>query len=184
MSEPAKIPVKAEAAEPARAPQAAAPKAPAHTDFFTPLDTLRREIDRVFDSFHLGGFRLPFGRANEIKMPHDLFGISPVADLTDKGKEFELTLELPGVEAKDVNVKVSNGVLTIRGEKKETKEEREKDYYLSERRYGSFMRSFPLPEGVDVDKINAAFNKGVLTLKLPKTVEAQKNEKQIEVKAA
>ena len=73
-------------------------------------------------------------------------------------------------------------MLTIKGEKKEEKEEKQKDYYLSERRYGSFQRSFALPEGVDTDKIEANFAKGVLTVKLPKTAEAQKAEKKITVK--
>ncbi|TIX36045.1 MAG: Hsp20 family protein, partial [Mesorhizobium sp.] len=75
-------------------------------------------------------------------------------------------------------------ILTIKGEKKEEKEEKDNDYYLSERRYGSFQRSFQLPEGVDADKIDATFAKGVLTVKLPKTAEAQKAEKKITVKAA
>ncbi len=78
---------------------------------------------------------------------------------------------------------LANGALTIKGEKKEEKEEKGKDYYLSERRYGSFARSFAVPEGVDIDKIEATFSKGVLTIKMPKTAEAQKNEKKIEVKA-
>lgn len=76
-------------------------------------------------------------------------------------------------------------MLTIKGEKKEEKEkEKEKDYCLSERRYGSFQRSFQLPEGVDADKIDARFTRGVLTVTLPKTTEAQKAEKKITVKAA
>ncbi|MHC2791871.1 HSP20 family molecular chaperone IbpA [Mesorhizobium jarvisii] len=77
-----------------------------------------------------------------------------------------------------------NHTLTIKGEKQEEKEEKDKDYYLSERRYGSFQRSFQLPDGVDADKIDASFTKGVLTVKLPKTAEAQKAEKKITVKAA
>ena len=74
--------------------------------------------------------------------------------------------------------------LTIKGEKNEVKEDKQKDYYQSERRYGSFQRSFQLPEGVDADKIDANFAKGVLTVKLPKTAEAKKAEKKITVKAA
>jgi len=81
-------------------------------------------------------------------------------------------------------VKLANGVLTIKGEKQEEKEEKKKDYYLRERSYGSFERSFQLPEGVDTDKIEAGFKKGVLTLTLPKSAEAQKTEKKIAVKAA
>ena len=76
----------------------------------------------------------------------------------------------------------SDDLLTIKGEKKEEKEEKKKDYYLSERRYGSFQRSFRVPDGVDASKIEAKFNNGVLTVTLPKTVEAQKKQKKIEVK--
>ena len=72
-------------------------------------------------------------------------------------------------------------MLTIKGEKEEQKEEREKDYHISERRFGSFQRSFQLPEGINEDKIQANFEKGVLTIKLPKGVEAQKPEKKISI---
>jgi HSP20 family protein len=92
--------------------------------------------------------------------------------------------ELPGMDEKDIEVKVSNGTLTIKGEKKEEKEERDKDFYLSERRYGSFARSFEVPAGVDPAHIEARFAKGVLTVTLPKSPEAKQNEKKIEVKAA
>ena len=79
---------------------------------------------------------------------------------------------------------MTNRVLTIKGEKKEEKEEKRKDYYLSERRFGSFQRSFALPEGVDTDKIEANFVKGVLTVRLPKTAKSQKAEKKITVRTA
>ena len=79
---------------------------------------------------------------------------------------------------------IANGALTIKGEKKESREEQKKDYYLSERRYGSFVRSFALPESIDTDRIAASFAKGVLTLKLPKSAKAQQDTKKIEVKVA
>jgi len=81
-------------------------------------------------------------------------------------------------------VEVANGNLTIRGEKHEEKEEKKKDYYLRERSSGSFERSFPLPDGVNRDAIEASFEKGVLTVTLPKTLEARKAEKKITVKGA
>ncbi len=79
-------------------------------------------------------------------------------------------------------MKLSNGFLTISGEKKEEKEEKKEGYYFSERRFGSFQRAFRIPEGVDADKIEAAFEKGVLTVRLPKTPEAQKAQKTIQIK--
>ena len=91
--------------------------------------------------------------------------------------------ELPGMDEKNIEVKVVNGNLTIKGEKQEEKEEK-KDYYLHERHFGSFERSFEVPDGVDADKIEASFKKGVLTVTLPKKPEAQKPEKKIEVKSA
>ena len=81
-------------------------------------------------------------------------------------------------------MKLANGVLTIRGEKRDEKEEKNKDYYVRERSFGSFERSFQVPEDVDADKIGASFKKGVLTVTLPKSGEAQKAEKKIEVKAS
>ena len=86
------------------------------------------------------------------------------------------------MDEKNVEVKFANGVLTIKGEKKEEKEEKRKDYHLSERRYGSFQRSFTVPDGIESDKIEATFKDGVLTVSLPKRPEAQKKEKQIAIK--
>jgi HSP20 family protein len=88
------------------------------------------------------------------------------------------------MDEKNIEVKVANGNLTIKGEKHEEKEEKKRDYYLQERQFGSFERRFQLLEGVDTDKIEASFKKGVLTVTLPKKPEAQKPEKKIDVKAA
>jgi len=87
------------------------------------------------------------------------------------------------MDGKNIEVKLVNGGLTIKGEKREEKEEK-KDYYLHERHFGSFERCFAVPEGVETDKIEASFKKGVLTVTLPKKPEAQKPEKKIEIKAA
>ena len=106
----------------------------------------------------------------------------PAVDIAEKDKEYEITAELPGMDESNIDVKFADGLLTIKGEKKEEREEKKKDYYLSERRYGSFQRSFPVPESVDANKIEAKFVNGVLTVKLPKSSEAQKNEKKIAIK--
>jgi HSP20 family protein len=150
-----------------------------------PFTSLRREIDRLFDDFGFGSLRMPrspfemepFWRAAEPG-----FAKMPAVDIANTDKAYEITAELPGMDEKNVEVKLANGVLTIKGEKKEEKEEKQKDYHLSERRFGSFQRSFTLPEGIDSDKIDATFKDGVLTVTLPKTAESQKREKQIAIK--
>ena len=109
---------------------------------------------------------------------------APAVEMTESDKAYEVTAELPGMDEKDIEVKVVDGNLMIKGEKQQEKEEKQKDYYLHERRFGSFERRFQVPEGVDADKIEASFKKGVLTVTLPKKLEAQKPAKRIEVKAA
>ena len=104
--------------------------------------------------------------------------------MSEDDKAYKITAELPGVEPKDVEVSLSGDMLVFKGEKQQEKEEKAKNYYLSERSYGSFQRAFQLPDGVDRDKVSADFSKGVLTITLPKTAEAQKQSKKIEVKAA
>jgi HSP20 family protein len=152
-----------------------------------PLANLRREIDRLFEDFHLGWPR-PSGRTVFDVEPFWRGEISwakvPAVDIAEKEKEYEITAELPGMEEKNIEVKFADGILTIKGEKKEEKEEKKKDYYLSERHFGSFQRSFQVPEGVDADKIDASFKNGVLTVILPKSPEAQKREKKIAIKKA
>jgi len=109
---------------------------------------------------------------------------APAVDIAEKKKEYEVTAELPGLDESNVEVKFADGLLTIKGDKREEKEERKKDYYLSERRFGSFQRSFQVPDGVDADKIEARFKNGVLTVTLPKSPEAQTKEKKIAIKKA
>jgi HSP20 family protein len=104
-------------------------------------------------------------------------------DLVEKNGAFEISAELPGLDETNVEVKVANNTLTIRGEKREEEEEKDKQVYLSERRYGAFQRSFRIPVGVDLDRIAASFAKGVLTVTLPKGAEAQQAEKKIDIKA-
>jgi HSP20 family protein len=111
-------------------------------------------------------------------------GKAPAVDIAEREKEYEITAELPGMEEKNIDVKFADGILTIKGEKKEEREEKKKDYYLSERRFGSFQRSFQVPDGVDADKIEASFKDGLLTVILPKSAQAQKSEKKIAIKKA
>ena len=152
-----------------------------------PFESLRQEINRMFDDFGWGSWPT-FRRslfATEPMFSRGLTRTNMLAvDVAESEKAYEVTAELPGIDEKNIEVKVANGILTMRGEKQEEKEEKKKDYYLQERHYGSFERSFEIPEGVDPDKIEAIFKKGVLTVTLPKKVEAQKPAKKVEVKAA
>jgi HSP20 family protein len=152
-----------------------------------PLDSLQRELDRLFDDFGGGWFRMPRSRLFDLEPAvtrGNGWGTVPAVDVVEKDKAYEITAELPGIDEKNVDINVANGMLTIRGEKSEEKEDKRKDYYVSERRFGSFERAFALPEGVDVDKIDASFKKGVLTITLPKLREAQQPAKKIAVKSA
>ena len=127
--------------------------------------------------------RLFAGDASRI--PSALIGQqAPPIDLSEDEKAYRITAELPGLDAKDVELSVSDGRLILKGEKRREKEEKEKNYYFSERAYGSFQRVFELPASVEHDKITADFSKGVLTITLPKTAEAQQQAKKIEIKSA
>jgi len=110
------------------------------------------------------------------------WGSTPAVNMIEKENAYELTGELPGMDESNIELKVAGGVLTIKGEKKEEKEEKGADYVLSERRFGSIQRSIPLPEGIDLERIEASFKKGVLTVTMPKTPEAQKSERKIAIK--
>lgn len=164
----------------ATTPVAVRKSSPSQPSTPEPWRSFRSEMDRMFDRF-AKGFSFsslePFW-TNNAELA------APAVDLTEDDKTYKVTAELPGMDEKDIDVTVSGGALVIKGEKKEEKEEKDKNYYLSERSYGSFQRSFSLPEGVDQDKIAANFAKGVLTVTLPKTADAQKTQKKIEVKAA
>jgi HSP20 family protein len=146
-----------------------------------PFETLRREVDRLFDDF--GGGAWPRSLFESLPTSWRAFGTFPATDIVEKDGSYELTAELPGLGEKDIEVVAANGILTIKGEKKQETEEKKKGYYLSERRYGAFERRFPLPEGVDPDRIEATFKKGVLTITVPKSAEAQPAAKRIEVRA-
>jgi HSP20 family protein len=103
-------------------------------------------------------------------------------NVSETDGEIEFTAELPGMEEKDVEVTLADNILTIRGEKKAEKEEKEQDYRLVERSFGSFSRSFEVPRGVEPSAIKATIDKGVLTVKFPKPAQAE--AKKIDVKAA
>ena len=158
----------------------------------SPLMDLRSEIDRLFSDF---SSRFPAMGAGGSLFDWDPFRVAgksggavatftaPHVDLTETDKSYEIVAELPGLDEKDVTVEFTDNVLTVSGEKREEKEEKKKDYHLSERRFGSFKRSFRLPGDVDESKADARFEKGVLRVVLPKSAAPKPKTKKIEVKA-
>jgi len=141
-------------------------------------------MDRLLDSFWRG-LSAPRG-GGEAPLPRlfeGAFGAAvPALDVVEAEAEYRVTAELPGMDAKDVELTLADDMLTIKGEKKEEREEKSENYHLSERRFGSFQRSLPLPRGVDRAKVEARFDKGVLTVVLPKTQEAAAAKAKIEIK--
>ncbi len=143
-----------------------------------PLFSLWSQIDRLFDDFAHGFSMRPF-RALEEKL-----GVfAPSIDVSEDEKTVFVKAELPGMDEKDIDVSITRDVLTISGEKKEEQEEKKKNYYRMERSFGSFRRVVALPEGIDSEKAQAEFGKGVLTVTIPKTKEAQAAGKKIPIKA-
>lgn len=137
--------------------------------------SMRDEMDRMFDSFLGSSFE---------QTPFEGRGFSPQMDVSENDKEIRVAVELPGMDENDVQVSLNRNMLTVSGEKKIEKEDKSQNYHRIERSYGSFSRSIPLPEGIDQNKIEAAFKKGVLSVVLPKTAQAEKDHKQIKVKRA
>ncbi len=148
---------------------------PVKREEYEPFTFFRDEMNRLFDNFFRGFDIEPFGRK--------ITAFSPNIDISETDKEVVISAELPGIEEKDIDVSLTKDSVTIKGEKKEEKEEKGKSYYRMERSYGSFCRTIPLPTEIDADKTTAEFKKGVLTIKMPKTPEAIKETKKIQIKA-
>lgn len=122
-----------------------------------------REMDDLFSQFGRG-----FGR---VAWPSEKSEViwSPAVDIAETAREYRVTAELPGVRKEDVKVDADNGVLTVKGERKYVKEDKDEKTHRIERFYGTFTRSFTVPDDVLADKIAAEFKDGVLTVRLPKT---------------
>ena len=142
-----------------------------------PISRLRDEVDRLFSEFPMRWPALRVGRA----LPAML---SPAVDITETDEAYKVSVEVPGMEAKEVEVSVDDTTLVISGEKKEEREEKKKGYYLSERQYGSFERRIALPSGADAGKIKATTKDGVLEITLPKTEQAKQAKRKIPIQAA
>lgn len=146
------------------------------------LPRFHREIDRLFENF--------FGEtARDWRMPSlwsggiaDWQTFSPNIDIHDNGREVSVTAELPGIDEKDLDVELTGDHLTIRGEKREESDEKDKEGWRRvERRFGSFERTIPMPQGIDPENVKADFSKGVLTVTLPRRAEAQSERRKIHV---
>ena len=165
-------------------------KAPAVGAPFAPLMDLRDRMDRLFDDV-MGQWNRPlsnrglfdpeaFGRAwPSASWTGDLVDVK--FDVSDSEDAVEISAELPGMKEDEVDLTLSDGVLTIKGEKKVEREEKKKDYFLTERQYGAFRRAFRVPDTVDDAKISASFDNGVLNVSLPKRPEAKAKHKKISI---
>lgn len=151
----------------------------ARREWELPFTSLQREMNRLFDNF-FGGLSpsswAPLGRGGaESFTPH--------IDVSETDKEIKVSAELPGMDENDIDVSLTKDTLTIRGEKKEEREDKGKDYYRMERSYGSFSRNIPLPVEVNTDKVEATFKKGILYVTLPKTMSAIEKTKKVPIKS-
>lgn len=147
-----------------------------------PIMQLHREMDRLFENTFRGLGLSPF--RSDFFTPLTTAGLlKPQVDIGATDKEYSITIEVPGVDEKDVKVEIANNTMTIRGEKKQEKEEKKKDYYRVERSYGSFQRVLSLPEDANQDDIKATFKNGVLTIKMPRKALPKSDVKQIEIKS-
>jgi HSP20 family protein len=143
-----------------------------------PFTSLQRDVNRLFDSFFSGQEVEPIGRDLETHLSH----FHPRIDVVENEKEVRVTAELPGLDEKEVEVTLASDTLTLKGEKKSEREEKNGNYYRMERSYGSFHRSIPLPAEVVTEKAEALFRKGVLTVVLPKSVKAQEEIRKLTIK--
>lgn len=143
------------------------------------LGSLFREVEKAFDDFSRRGPFAGLGAGTPFAGP-----MAPKIDVSESKDAIDITAELPGVEEKDIDVTVADGVLTIKGEKKSERDETDKDknWHVVERSYGSFTRSIGLPFDPDMDRVEAKFEKGVLRVTLPKPAEVAKKQQKIEIK--
>jgi HSP20 family protein len=140
---------------------------------FREVSRLRREMDRLWDDY--------FGSGRRGLQPLQA-EFAPAVDVKETAEAVVVKAEVPGMDAKEINIAVRGDILTIKGEKKSEREEKEGNYHLVERSYGSFSRAVTLPAAVDLDKIEARYDQGVLTITCPKKEEVK--PKNIEIKTA
>ena len=140
-------------------------------EHFRDFERMRRDMDRPWGSFFQRGVRRTDEDAEWL----------PSLDVAETKDEIVVKAEVPGMDPKNIDISLSDGLLTIKGEKKQEREEKEEDYHLVERSYGTFTRSIRLPKEVRRDKISASYKNGVLKVTLPKSEEAKQKEIKIKV---
>lgn len=141
-------------------------------DIFEDLEGFQNEMNRLFN----GTLHRPGKKGNGGAL------WAPAVDIIDEKDDIRVRADLPGMKKEEIEVSVNNDTLSIKGEKKEEKEIKEKDYVRSERYYGAFQRSFTLPAGVDPQKVNAAYKDGVLEITLPKREDAKPKQIKVDIK--
>jgi len=148
------------------------------------VQNFHREFDRIFDQA-FRGFGLAQPWLDGVLWPRIADGmLKPTLDLSATDKEYAINIEIPGVDEKEVKLELANDTLTIRGEKKQEKEEKDKNYYRMERSYGSFQRVLSVPEDADQDSIKAKFKNGVLKVTMLRKALPHSDVKRIEVRGA
>ena len=162
------------------------PAKPPGPDVSHPLLAFRSEMDKLFDDFFTNwSFSRPHFDMEPWRRFEERFAslgkMSPHADVAETAKEFRVAIELPGMGEADIQVSADDGRLTIKGEKKEESRTDEENFHLTERRYGSFLRTFPLPDSANLDKAKAAFKDGILTVTVPKKSVAASKAKTIPI---
>ncbi|MGB9151665.1 MAG: Hsp20/alpha crystallin family protein [Alphaproteobacteria bacterium] len=147
----------------------------------SPIQAFQKEVNNLFRDFF--GETLPhLWRSSEACMP---FGACPATDVVETDKAFKIMAELPGMEAKDITVTISDNYVTIKGEKREETKEEKNGYFRQERSYGEFQRVIALPpDFVNIEKAEAQVSKGILTISLPKKAGAQSTTRKLDVKQA
>lgn len=136
-----------------------------HTEFDRVFDLMRRNISPAFKDDEFFNMNL----------------LAPSLDVASDGKEYSVKVELPGIEADDISIEYSGNTLTIKGEKRQEVEEKEKDYYHVERQYGSFQRLLNIPDDGDAENITSNFKNGVLSVTIPRKALPHKESKKIKV---
>lgn len=145
-----------------------------------PFLALHREMNQLFDDF-FGGLETNIARPRNEALRRDIDAWSFNVDVAENEHEVRVVADLPGMEEKDIQVELTNDRLTIKGEKNTERDEQKEDYHLMERSYGSFYRTVPLPAGLEDQQAKARFKNGVLTITIPKSPDAKRPKKQIQI---